>query len=152
MLAELKQQIEGISQRNCKLIVLVGNSPALRDELVDTLCQQLQSPALALGERLGVRLAEIPLQQRALNVGRLLRELCTEIGPNSPLVLDKIELLFDASLQLNVLEILKHQAMSRCVIVNWPGAWQSRRLVYAEIGHPEHRDYTAEGVVIQEIQ
>ena len=33
----------------------------------------------------------------------------------------------------------------------WPGELRGDRLIYADMSHPEHRDYSCEGVVVLEI-
>ena len=37
------------------------------------------------------------------------------------------------------------------VVAVWPGELRGDRLIYAEMNHPEHRDYSRDGVVVLEI-
>ena len=151
-IAELERLLGGVSQRHCKLILLVGEAIAFRTETLKALSQRSGTCSISVGSALGQKLAELPLHSRPLQVGAALRALCEQCSPGQNLILNKIEILFDASLQLNVLELLKRQALSCCVISAWPGAWQGGRLHYAEFGHPEYRDYVVDGVVIHEIK
>ena len=68
------------------------------------------------------------------------------------LLLDNIELLFDRTLQLDPLDLLKRHAHARRVVAVWPGELRDGRLTYAEMGHPEHQDYGLDGLVPFEIQ
>jgi hypothetical protein len=54
------------------------------------------------------------------------------------IVLDDIELLFDRTLQLNPIGLLKRPAQGQRVVASWPGELQENRLSYASMGHPEH--------------
>ena len=77
-------------------------------------------------------------------------------GLSDLLLLDNIELLFDRSLQLDPLDLLKRHAHAKRVVAVWPGELQgdarTGRLTYADMGHPEHQDYSLAGVVTFEIQ
>jgi hypothetical protein len=42
-------------------------------------------------------------------------------------------------------------AHSKRVVAVWPGELRGDRLVYADMSHPEHRDYSRDGVVVLEI-
>ena len=89
----------------------------------------------------------MPQRQRPLQTLALLRELAEQHASDNLLLLDNIELLFDSSLQLDPLDLLKRYAHAGRVVAVWPGELQDGRLTYAEIGHPEHRDYGLAGVV-----
>lgn len=54
-------------------------------------------------------------------------------------------------LQINPLELIKRLAHSKRVVAVWPGELRGNRLSYAEMTHPEYRDYDANGVVALEI-
>jgi hypothetical protein len=152
VIADLESLVADVSPRHCKLILLVGGALDVRSAVVEVMNQRSGVHSINLGAALGRALAELPLQQRPLQVGAALRELCNQCPLDQTLILDRIEILFDASLQLNALELLKRQSLSRCVISAWPGTWQGGRLQYAQLGHPEYRDYAVDGVVIHEIK
>lgn len=152
VLAELGGLAADVSHRHNKLILLVGGSPEIRHAVIAAMSRQPEAHSINLGSALGIKLTDMPVQQRPLQVGTALRELCDQCPQNQTLILSSLEILFDASLQLNVLDLLKRQALSRCVITAWPGVWQGGRLLYAERGHPEYRDDAVDGVVIHEIK
>ena len=80
-----------------------------------------------------------------------MKDLTDETARQGLLLLDNIELLFDRTLQLNPLDLLKRHAHARRVIAVWPGELRERRLSYATTGHPEHQDYGINGLVPLEI-
>ena len=67
------------------------------------------------------------------------------------LLLDNIELLFERGLEINPLDLIKRLAHAKRVVAVWPGELRGNRLYYAEMTHPEYRDYDADGVVAIEI-
>ena len=81
----------------------------------------------------------------------LLREIADKERTEDPLLLDNLELLFEPGLQINPLDLVRRLAHSKRVVAVWPGELRGDRLVYADMSHPEHRDYSRDGVVVLEI-
>lgn len=48
-------------------------------------------------------------------------------------------------------DLVRLLAHSKRVVAVWPGELRGDRLVYADMSHPEHRDYSRDGVVVLEI-
>ncbi|WP_353739899.1 BREX-3 system P-loop-containing protein BrxF [Accumulibacter sp.] len=124
--------------------------------LLHALARRRGLAPLNVGMELGHRLAAIRQRQRHLQTTTILRELADQHARGDLLLLDNIELLFDRSLQLDPLDLLKRHAHAKRVVAVWPGELQgdarTGRLTYAEMGHPEHQDYSLAGVVPFEIQ
>jgi hypothetical protein len=150
MLGRLQRTVEEIAPLHTKLILLVGPPRCGKTALLQALAERTQTPILSVGDELGRRLAVVPKKHRQLEAGKVLREIADQRTNGDLLLVDNIELLFDASLQLNPLDLLKRQAHARRVVAVWPGELRqggSPRLTYAEMGHPEYRDYALEGIV-----
>jgi hypothetical protein len=115
------------------------------------LAEQARVSVMNLGLELGTRLSKLPNKQRRLQAGNLLREIADEHASGDLLPVDNIELLFDASLAINPLYLLKRLAHAQRVVAAWPGEHRQgstgTRITYAETSHPEHRDYSLDGVV-----
>jgi len=156
MLSRLKQLVEEVAPLHSKLILLIGPPGCGKTALLSSLAEQASVSVMNLGLELGRRLAKLPQRQRKLEAGNLLREIGDEHASGGLLLIDNIELLFDTSLALNPLDLLKRQAHARRIVAIWPGEHRQGgsgpRLTYAETGHPEHRDYALDGVVPFHIQ
>ncbi len=155
MLAKLERLIGEIDDLNSKLILLVGSSRSGKTQLLRQLSAKLNIEPLNVGLELGRRLAVTPHNKRGFSAGELLREIAL-LDPSgerteAPLLLDNLELLFEPSLQINPLDLVRRLAHSRRVVAVWPGERRGDRLIYADMSHPEHRDYSQDGVVVLEI-
>jgi hypothetical protein len=143
--------VDEIEARHSKLILLIADGGLSQSFLLRELAQRRGATVLNIGSELGARLAELPVKQRALAVPVVLRELADRRAANGLVLLDNIELLFDRSLRLEPLDLLKQLARTRRVVVVWPGQLREGRLIYAETGHPEHQDCNISGLVIFKI-
>ena len=143
------RKLEDAEDINCKLILLVGNSG--KTQLLRKLSAKLNIDPLNVGLELGRRLAATPNSKRGFSAGELLREIADKERTEDPLLLDNLELLFEPGLQINPLDLVRRLAHSKRVVAVWPGELRGDRLVYADMSHPEHRDYSRDGVVVLEI-
>ena len=152
----LDRLVDEVGALQCKLVLLIGQPHSGKSKLVRALAAKKHVNPLNVGYELGSRLAVLPQKQRHLKTATILRELADEHANGDLLLIDNIELLFDRSLQLDPLDLLKRHAHARRVVAVWPGELKGEsgtgRLTYAETGHPEHQDYGLAGVVPFEIQ
>lgn len=153
---QLLRLVNEIDALQSKLVLLIGSSHLVKIDLIRSLAKNLGVKPLNIGAELGIRLAGLPQRQRHLQTTFIMRELADQHASNSILLIDNIEILFDQSLKLDPLEILKRQAQSLRIVAVWPGQLigdaRTGRLTYAEIGHPEHQDYSLAGLVPFHIQ
>jgi len=147
-LPALERLIEEINDLQSKLVLVVGRGGKTR--LLRALARRLNAKPLNVGAMLGRRLAVTPISDRGFSTNELLREITDGVGDDAPLLLDNLEVLFEPSLKVNPLNVIKLLAHSRRVIAVWPGEVRNDRLTYAGMGHPEHRDYSRDGVVVFE--
>ncbi len=94
----------------------------------------------------GELLLEMPMGDRPLKAPRLLDRMVDEA--ETPLLLDNMELLFDASLQLQPFNWLRRVSRNRTVVATWNGAVEHGHVTYAEDGHPERRREPIGDVVV----
>lgn len=152
MLTRLDRLVDEIAALHSKLILLVGRPGCGKSALLAELANRRGMKVMNVGAVLGGRLAAMPQRQRALQANVVMRELADEYASGDLVLLDNIELLFDQSLRLDPLDLLKRHAHARRVVSVWPGELRDGRLSYAEMGHPEYQDYGLEGVVPFEIE
>lgn len=151
MLTKLENLLHAVSDLKSKLILLVGPSRSGKTQLLRQLGANLNLEPLNIGLELGRRLAATPNNKRGFSAGELLREIADKERTEDRLLLDNLELLFEPGLQINPLDLVRRLAHSKRVVAVWPGELRGDRLVYADMSHPEHRDYSRDGVVVLEI-
>lgn len=151
MLDKLERLLIDIGDINSKLILIVGSGPRGKTRLLRQLATKLTTEPLNVGLELGRRLTATPVNKRSFSAGELLRDIADKENTEDPLLLDNLELLFEPSLRINPLELVRRLAHSKRIVAVWPGELRGDRLVYADMSHPEHRDYSRDGVVVLEI-
>ncbi|WP_305822498.1 BREX-3 system P-loop-containing protein BrxF [Massilia brevitalea] len=151
MVEKLDQMVDEIGALHSKLLLIVGTNHGGKTALIRALATKRSITPLNVSAELAARLAALPPKQRRLQAVSILRELADQRAKGDLLLLDNLEVLFDKTLQLDPLDLLKRHAHSRRVIAIWPGELNNSHLIYANMGHPEHQDYSLDGVVPFEI-
>lgn len=147
MIEKLDQLVEDIAGLNRKLILLIGPPRSGKSNLLGQLAQRRQARVLSVGAFLGRELLTSPATRRHLHAADLLKGLANGFVNQGLLLVDNIELLFDQTLQLSPLDLMKRHAQVCRVVAVWPGELHEGRLSYATTGHPEHQDYGVDGLV-----
>ena len=135
---------EQVSQMYYRLLVVVSNDAAT---IARNIIENLGLHRINVGEELGEELLEVPAERRPLEVARLLEELLGAIGGDGVL-LDHIEILFDESLKVEPLALLRGVSRRHLVVVMWSGEIEAGNLLYGFPGHPEYRSYPAQEVAL----
>ena len=132
-----------------RLLLVVEPSGAGKSDALATVREHTAAsvvPVVNVGLELARRLLEFAVRERPLQVQPLFEQLLASSG--DVVLLDHTELLFDASLQQDPLRLLQSVSRNRTVVAAWTGVVDAGTLCYAVPGHPEHRRYAAEGLLI----
>jgi predicted ATPase len=152
VIERLERLVDEVATLHSKLVLLIGAPGSGKTALLQLLGKNRGATPLNIGSALGSRLAVMRQKQRPLRANTILRELADQHAMGDLLLIDNIELLFDRTLQLDPIDLLKRHAHARRVIAVCPGQVRDGRLIYAEMDHPEHQDYGIEGLVPFAIQ
>lgn len=147
MIDILERLVEDVARLNSKLVLLVGPPGSGKSKLLQQLSTRRDAPIVRLGVALGRLLVPLPVSQRHIMVPDLLKELAGGAVGRDLLLWDNIELLFDRTLRLSPLDLMRRHSNGRRVVAAWPGELRDGHLVYAVPGHPEHQNYGTEGWV-----
>ena len=119
----------------CLLLVHpdVRRLEAVADQLVST----YDWPCLSVGQELAsVLLADLPTD-RPHAARRWVETTLGQAGPD-PLLVTETDLLFEPTLQLDALALLRRVSRVSRLVVTWPGSYADNVLAYAV---PEHGHY-----------
>lgn len=148
MIDELERVVSDIGSLNSKLVILAGRPRSGKSALLGELSERMQVQVLNAGVALGRDLLSLSRARRNLKVSELFKDRADSASAHGVLLVDNIEILFDRTLCVSTLDLLKSQSRVRRVVAVWPGEFRDDRLSYAVSGHPEHQDHSTEGVVI----
>lgn len=99
---------------------------------------------------LGGLLLPLSPARRRTKVKRLLEEIL-DATTQACLVLDRIELLFEPGLNVDVPGLLRDLATNRTLIVRFPGTYENGSLVYGDGTHPNSSSISAQGLIVATI-
>lgn len=148
MIDELQRNIADMASLNSKLILLIGPPRSGKTALLGQLSDRMSVQVLNVGLALGRDLLALPLMRRHLQVAELFKAVADTAASHGLLLMDNIELLFDRTLRVGALDLLRSQARVRPIVAVWPGELRENRLSYAVSGHPEHQDHSPDGAIL----
>lgn len=102
-----------------------------------TLAERFGWPVLSVGDQLSAALLDVASRRRPRVAGQALAEAVGRLAPG-PIVCSHIDLLFEPTLELDPLRLLREASRLAPMVVLWPGQYQARVLSYAV---PEHAHY-----------
>ncbi len=133
-----------------RLVLLVGPSGTGKTAILRQLAESQGGHYLNINLQLSQRLLELPRSKRPRQVDRILNTL-TDEPQSGLLILDNLEIIFDRSLQLDPLRLLKAASRKHTLVAAWSGTMQDGVLSYAEPDHPEYKSYRDVDVLVVSI-
>lgn len=149
MLLTIQELSEYIGQAHSlyhQLLLLVVPNRITRYELIYVSARELNCDVVNINLQLSRQLIELTHRQRKLQVGQLFEAIVegstVQVEPFGGLVfIDNIEILFEPSLEIHVLNLLQKVSRGRVVVSTWPGRVIDNFVVYAQPGHPAFKRY-----------
>jgi len=102
-----------------------------------TLAQRFGWRQLSVGAQLSAALLDTAPKRRPQKASHILTDAISELAPG-PILCGDVDLLFEPSLQLDPLRLLREASRLTPLVVLWPGQYQAHVLCYAV---PEHTHY-----------
>jgi len=143
---DTKQLLQAAPELYHRLILLVGPTGTGKTETLKELARDFDVPMVNVNLSLSSEMLELTAKQRAIRLPEIFARV-TE-GSADPLLLDNLEILFDDHLKQDPLRLLQGISRNRTVVASWNGHATGQKLVYAEPGHAEHRNYELGDVMV----
>ncbi len=137
------QAAEGLYHR---LVLLVGESGSGKTRVLRDVAEEFEASVINVNLALSSELLELTAKQRSLRLPGILDQIA--VKAQALVVLDNLEILFDKDLKQDPLRLLQGISRNRAVVASWNGTMTSGRLLYAESGHPEYRNYDSVDALI----
>jgi len=128
-----------------KLVLAVGPSGSGKTEILKQIAAQENTSVINVNLEISSKLLELTGKQRKTKLQTLFNDIVD--GAQSPVILDNLEILFDMELEQDPLRLLQHASRNKLILASWNGILQDKKLIYAEITHPEYRVYEASDTV-----
>ena len=123
-----------------RLVLVVAPSGSGKTAVLHSVAQAHGVPCKNVNLELSKRMLDLTTKQRAIHAAEVLREV-VENADGDTAVLDNLEILFDRSLHLDPLRVLKELARQNTVVASWNGRIDDHGLTYGDPDHPEYRLY-----------
>jgi hypothetical protein len=120
-----------------RLILVVAPSGTGKTQALWRVSDRTGLRCVNVNLELSLRLLNIPIKRRPRRVQPLLEDIASKNGHT--VLLDNLELLFDASLEQDPLRCLELLSRRITVVAAWNGSVENRYLIYAALGHPQYR-------------
>ena len=135
-LTQLAEAIRQAASQYFRLVILAGLPCSGKTAALQAIAQTLGCQVVNVNLELSKKMLELTRTQRPRHVERLLKEIIADV-PGEVVLLDNLEILFDAGLEVEPLRLLQVSSRNRIVVASWGGSYKEGTLTYAEPGHPE---------------
>jgi hypothetical protein len=136
----LEKATQLAAKAHFRLILVTGVSPESSSQFVSDFAAAKELPRINLGIELSAALMDVSSRLRPASVEDCFTEI---IGKkSSPIVcLDHLEILFEPSLMLHPLELLKQSSRHMTLVCAWPGTESTDSLTFGQSNHPSFKEF-----------
>ncbi|PAD23514.1 hypothetical protein CHH62_21820 [Niallia circulans] len=143
-LEQIENAISAVSEQYFKQIFVYdyinGNS-------VRTFAESHSLPYINVNVEISLLLQKVPINRRAFLITEVFQGLIGKYS-DGVICLDYYELLFDNSLAIDPMILIKNNSRNKTLIISWRGKIIGDALIHAEPGHPEYKKFIVQDAVI----
>lgn len=143
---EIQESITLVRSQYEKLILIAGRRGSGKTIVLRQLAILVNSNVTSISLEMSRLLLPYTTKQRAIKAAEIFNEIVSQSTPVH--IFDNMELLFDASLKLDPLQLLRNASRNQIIVASWPGDHSNGRLSYSTFGHSEHYIADSFGVCI----
>ena len=135
------EQMDKAAEMYHRLVLVVAPSGSGKTDILHSVAKVRGVPCTNVNLELSKRMLDLTTKQRAIHSAEVLREIMEKAAGNT-VVLDNLEILFDRSLHLDPLRVLKDLARHQTLVASWNGRIDDHGLTYGDPEHPEYHLYS----------
>ena len=136
-IAGLLAALQTARREHFRVIWVVGGSASERSAVIRAVADAEDGAVLDVGRLLSAALIEIPSPHRAVSVDDAFSDMLSS-GGKEVLCLDHLEILFETSLMLQPIDLVKNASRRFLLVASWPGTFAQDSLVFGPEDHPAH--------------
>ena len=144
---QIIRQLSSASELYHRLLVVVAPAGSGKTVALQDVHAQTGAPLLNINLALSTDMLDLTERQRTLQLPRLLNEIVGGVDGDT-LLLDNIEILFDAALQQDPLRLLQNISRNKTLVVAWNGSIENGFMTYATPDHHEFKKYPVHDLLI----
>jgi hypothetical protein len=137
--SELQSDLTRACGEHFRLVWVVGKTASERTALLRALSESKDGVFIDLGKKLSAALIEIPVPLRTASVENCFAACITE-SSKGVIFLDHLEVLFEPSLRINPVALVKGVSRNIPIVASWPGAVSGNRLTFGSPDHPGYKE------------
>jgi hypothetical protein len=132
---ELQADLGRASSEHYRLVWLAGGTDSERYALLRALAETEDGVFVEVGKKLSAALLEVPAPLRTASVEECFAAC---LGESSGFVacLNHLEILFDPSLRINPVTLVKRASRHALIVAAWPGSTKDGQLTFGSPDHP----------------
>jgi hypothetical protein len=144
-IVEREATVARLDEGDDTLVVIVDRDPEVANEVARRLARERDWALASVANELAPMLLELGLTDRTELAIAWLDDAARAAAPDVLVVID-IDLLFEPSLNLDVLDVFIDACRRTRLLVAWPGSTVAGRLAYAAPGHARFQSFPARDV------
>ncbi|HAT8643598.1 BREX-3 system P-loop-containing protein BrxF [Legionella pneumophila] len=123
-----------------RLVILVGRAGSGKTSILRDIANDYGTTIINVNLEVSNELLELTEKQRSLYLPQIFSQI-TDKAKSSVVILDNLEIIFDRNLNQDPLRLLQSLSRNCTIVASWNGVVTAGKLSYAELGHPEYRNY-----------
>ena len=128
-----------------QLILVVGPPGSGKTGVLKQIAKRKKTSVINVNLEISSRLLELTKKQRKTKLQTIFNDIVDRA--QSPVILDNLEILFDIELEQDPLRLLQLASRNKLILTSWSGTLQNKKLIYAEITHPEFKVYESSEII-----
>lgn len=134
---DLSSAIYRASRLHHRLVWIAGGTAVERTTLLNNLAKTQDGVCIEVGKCLSAALIDVPAPLRTVSVEECF-QACFEKKTDSAICLNHLEILFEPTLQINPVALVKSASRHTLIVAAWPGDVHDGHLTF---GTPDHSSF-----------
>jgi len=129
--------VDQVRLAHFRLVWIAGNASSVRSSFLAQCAEKFNRPILHVGKILSSCLLDQPAPLRPTSAEEAFYDMLISSKSNS-ICLDHLEILFDESLKLKAVDLVRNASRRFVLIASWPGIADTSHLTFGTADHPSH--------------